>query len=59
MAEETNRHLHNANTKPYEQAYFPPVPTGFTKFMRNCFIWQLIRFAIINIKMIIVVAKSH
>jgi hypothetical protein len=47
------------NKKPYEQAYFPPVPTPFTKFMRNCVVWQLLRFAVINIKMIIVVVRSH
>lgn len=47
------------NQKPYEQAYFPPVPTGFTRFMRTFLPWQLIRFAIINLKMLIVVSKSH
>jgi len=47
------------NQKPYEQAYFPPVPTPFTKFMRTFFLWQVIRFIVINIKMLIVVSKSH
>jgi hypothetical protein len=27
--------------------------------MRKCVIWQFIRFTIINIKMLIVVSKSH
>jgi len=47
------------NTKPYEQAYFPPVPNGFTKFMRTCVIWQFIRFLAINLKMMKVISKSH
>ncbi len=47
------------NQKPYEQAYFPPKPTGTTKFFRNCVIWQIIRFIALNIKMLQVVSKSH
>lgn len=47
------------NAKPYEQAYFPPKPNGFTKFMRKCVLWQIIRFIIINLKMVKVIFKSH
>jgi len=35
------------------------MPGKFAKFLRTCVIWQFIRFIIINIKMIIVVQKSH
>ena len=35
------------------------MPGKFAKFLRTCVIWQFIRFLIINIKMIIVVGKSH
>lgn len=35
------------------------IPGKMARFLRNCVIWQLIRFIIINIKMIIVVGKSH
>jgi hypothetical protein len=49
----------NKNTKPYEQAYYPPKPSGFVKFMRTCVLWQIVRFIVINIKMILVVRKSH
>ncbi|MCF6207757.1 MAG: hypothetical protein L3J47_12855 [Sulfurovum sp.] len=45
--------------KPYDQNFTTMVPTGFVKFMRTCLIWQFIRFIVINIKMIIVVQKSH
>ena len=31
------------NRKPYEQAYFPPVPNKLTKFMRTCIVWQILR----------------
>jgi hypothetical protein len=35
------------------------IPGSTARFMRTCKIWQFIRFVIINIKMIIVVGKSH
>jgi hypothetical protein len=35
------------------------MPGKFAKFLRTCVIWQFIRFLVINIKMIIVVQKSH
>ena len=47
------------NREPYQQAYYPPAPTGFTRFMRTCVLWQLWRFISINIKMIKLLAKSH
>jgi hypothetical protein len=45
--------------KPYDQNFTTMVPTEFVKFFRTCVIWQFIRFVAINIKMIIVVQKSH
>ena len=47
------------NQKPYEQAYYPPVPTWFTLYLRTSILWQLLRFLVINIKMLILVRKSH
>ena len=35
------------------------IPGKFARAMRTCLIWQFIRFVMINIKMIIVVGKSH
>ncbi|MBA1433245.1 MAG: hypothetical protein FAF04_06595 [Epsilonproteobacteria bacterium] len=35
------------------------IPGTFARKMRTCVIWQFIRFVVINIKMIIVVGKSH
>jgi len=35
------------------------IPGKFARGMRTCKIWQLFRFVVINIKMLIVVSKSH
>ena len=35
------------------------IPGKFAKEMRTCVLWQAIRFAVLNVKMIIVVQKSH
>jgi hypothetical protein len=35
------------------------IPGSFAKKMRTCVIWQAIRFVAINIKMLVVVSKSH
>ena len=35
------------------------IPGKFAKFMRTCVIYQFIRFIAINIKMLVVVSKSH
>jgi len=35
------------------------IPGKWARSLRTCKIWQFIRFVIINIKMLIVVSKSH
>jgi hypothetical protein len=47
------------NKEPYQQAYYPPTPTGFTRSMRTCVLWQIYRFIAINLKMLKLMAKSH
>ena len=42
---------------PFEQTYYPPVPTAFTKKMRTNILWQLFRFAVINVKILRMVRK--
>lgn len=42
---------------PYEQTYYPPVPTKFTKALRVNFFWQFFRFMVLNIKMLRMVRK--
>ena len=48
-----------SNREPYQQAYYPPAPTRFTRFMRTCVAWQLIRFIVINLKMLKLLSRSH
>jgi len=48
-----------ANIKAYSQNYTTMTPGSFAKWMRTCVIFQAIRFVVINIKMIVVVGKSH
>jgi len=47
------------NFQKNDQFTLTMIPGKFARAMRTCVIWQLIRFIIINIKMIIVVRKSH
>ncbi|ADL54260.1 hypothetical protein [Gallionella capsiferriformans] len=47
------------NREPYQQAYYPPSPTGFTRHMRTSIIWQMMRFIVINFKILKLMAKSH
>jgi len=45
--------------RAYDQNFTTMVPTKFIRFMRTCVLWQIIRFIVINIKMLVVVSKSH
>ncbi len=48
------------NISPYDnKTYGTMIPGPFQRFLRTCKIWQFIRFIIINLKMLRVVAKSH
>ncbi len=50
---------HVKHIEPYSPEFETMVPTGIVKFLRTCVIWQFIRFIVINIKMLVVVQKSH
>ncbi len=43
--------------RQFEQSYYPPVPTPFTRRMRTNVIWQLFRFLVINVKILRMVRK--
>ncbi len=47
------------NKEPYQQAYYPPVPTAFTRYMRASLLWQFWRFIAINLKMFKLMLSSH
>ena len=58
MAEEQqSKHLKHID--PYSPQFGTMVPMGFQKFFRTCVIWQLVRFVAINIKMTMLILKSH
>ena len=44
---------------PYSQNSFTPIPTKFTIFRRTCVLWQIIKFVMINIRMTLLIIKSH
>ncbi len=47
------------NIRAYTQNFGTMTPGAFQKKLRTCVIFQFIRFIVINIKMLIVVGKSH
>lgn len=47
------------NIKAYGNNFTTMTPGPFAKWMRTNIVWQFLRFIAINIKMIIVVGKSH
>ena len=47
------------NKDPYQQAYYPPKPTRFTRHMRTSLLWQCYRFIAINLKILKLMARSH
>ncbi len=52
-------HIHVQHVEPYTQQFGTMIPSSSQKFMRTCVIWQIIRFVAINIKMTILIVKSH
>lgn len=45
--------------KPYSEGFFVSVPTKTTTYFRVNILWQIFRFIYINLKMIIMIHKSH
>jgi hypothetical protein len=45
--------------KRYAQNYITTIPDAFHKSLKSSVLYQIFRFVIINIKMMIVVRKSH
>jgi len=43
--------------EPYGQNYYPPVPTRFVQWSRVSLVWQLVRFTVLNLKMLRMVRK--
>lgn len=49
----------STNREPYQQTYYPPTPTGITRYMRQSLPWQLVRFMVINFKMLKLMMNSQ
>ncbi len=54
MALEEEKHI-----RAYTQNFGTMTPGSFQKKLRTCVIFQFVRFLVINVKMLIVVGKSH
>jgi len=49
----------NTMKKGYVQEHYAPMPTKATLFWRNFAPWQLIRFFILNLRILKIVVKGH
>lgn len=43
----------------YVQEHYAPMPTKLTMFWRNFMPWQIIRFFVLNLKILKIVVKGH
>jgi len=50
---------HVEHIDPYTPKSGAMVPLGVQKFLRTCLLWQAVRFAVINVRMTILILKSH
>jgi hypothetical protein len=55
----TEEHKHVQHIEPYSPQFGTMVPMGYQKFLRTCVLWQIIRFVAINIKMTVLILRSH
>jgi hypothetical protein len=49
----------NRTSRFDSEAMGATVPTRWTKFLRGCVAYQIVRFIVINLKMLRVISKSH
>jgi len=47
------------NFQKSEQMNLTMIPGKFARSLRTNIVWQFIRFIVLNIKMLVVVSKSH
>ena len=50
---------HLEHVDPYSPQFGTMIPLGFQKWLRTCVIYQAFRFIAINIRMTILILKSH
>jgi len=51
--------MYNKSITPYTEESYPPVPTRSTRFWRSFVPWQLVRFFVLNIKILRIVVGGH
>lgn len=49
----------NPDAAHLRESFYATKPTPFTVFMRTFLPWQFVRFAVINLRMFVVIGKSH
>ncbi len=45
--------------KGYKDEAYPPIPTRATRFWRKAFLWQVVRFFVLNLKIVRIVVGGH
>ncbi len=45
--------------KVYFDEAYPPLPTRFTRFRRRCVLYQIVRFFVLNLKIMRIVVGGH
>ncbi len=55
---EHKEHLRRV-TRGYTEFSYAPIPTGWTKFLRKCMIYQAWRWLVLNFKILRIVAFGH
>lgn len=51
--------LHHPAPRYFTEAFFATMPTRWTLFLRTFVPWQIVRFSVINLKMLRLIARSH
>jgi hypothetical protein len=51
--------LKSAKFARYSEEAYPPIPTKATRFWRICVAYQLIRFFVLNLKIMRIVVGGH
>jgi len=49
----------NNTVRGYNEESYPPIPTRSTRFWRRNIVWQLLRFIILNLKMMRIIVGGH
>ncbi len=51
--------MSNNKARAYYDEAYPPVPTKTTSFLRRCILWQIVRFIILNLKIMRIIVGGH